>query len=468
MSKENSTLDSDQTPNEEAITALSSYLAKAYVRRDNRFFHVNNPGNPISAEDVRRISLNVFKHDFPEIELSNSLVKAVFERAIGAKHTDSNQSIQVWDGTLQCLPGVENTIVLEDGMASLNRWRKPVYRQHTDVEPDLGAFGRLLERAMPREEDRNVSLDWLSWCLRNEADKPTWALFLYSRRKGTGKSTFCSVASALFGELNSMTQNSVSKLTGKFNLPMLMSKLVISEELHLRPDSVQGNTLKTFISETETTSEAKGRELQRVKQSCCFLFTTNHLPNWIEADDRRYFVIDVDHEGHASGSQAEQFGQLAAEVSAQIKDEAALAGLYAALMARKQGNAFNAKSLNVTSFESPIMARIMGGSRQVVLDQLEELLNERGVFAIGQRDLIAACSDRFKLNANQLRHLIPELGWTSEQVKWGGADYNRVVYVHPDYQIDRGNVVGPNGYRQPIGEKAKPEVLEYVDLEVTF
>ena len=159
---------------------------------------------------------------------------------------------------------------------------------------------------------------------------------------------------------------------------------------------------------------------------------------------------------------------MVAEMNAQIENEAALAGLYTALMDRKQGNAFNAKSLNVASFESPIMSRIMGGSRQVVLDQLEELLNERGVFAVGQRDLIGACADRFKINSNQSRHLMPELGWRDELVKLGGADYSRVVYVHPDYQIDRGHVVGPNGYRQPIGEKANSEVLEYVNLEVTF
>jgi hypothetical protein len=35
-------------------------------------------------------------------------------------------------------------------------------------------------------------------------------------------------------------------------------------------------------------AEQKGREAERVDQYCCFLVTTNHLPLWIEADERRY------------------------------------------------------------------------------------------------------------------------------------------------------------------------------------
>lgn len=125
--------------------------------------------------------------------------------------------------------------------------------------------------------------------------------------EGSGKSTLCKLVAELFGTGNSVTQNNVDKLVSQFNMPVLQSKLVICEELNLKPGSAQGNTLKTYLTEEDALAERKGLEAERVKQSCCFLFTSNHLPLWMEADDRRYYLIDVDHDGHAAGPNAGRF-----------------------------------------------------------------------------------------------------------------------------------------------------------------
>lgn len=84
-------------------------------------------------------------------------------------------------------------------------------------------------------------LNWLAWSLQNEDDKPNWAPFLYSTRMGTGKSTLAMLMARLFGEENSITQNNVDKLTGRFNMTLLKSKLVICEEVNLRPGSGDAN-----------------------------------------------------------------------------------------------------------------------------------------------------------------------------------------------------------------------------------
>nr|WP_256369773.1 primase-helicase family protein [Tropicimonas sp. IMCC6043] len=290
-----------------------------------------------------------------------------------------------------------------------------------------------------------------------------WAPFLYSRRKGTGKSTLCQLVSHLFGQANSKTQNSVEKLTGKFNSTMLLSKLIISEELKLKPDSSQGNTLKTYITEAVTTSEAKGREVQQVRQCCCFLFTSNHLPLWIEADDRRYYVIDVDHDGHASGPRAKEFQELVGRVRNHMEDEESLAALYHRLMDRRQAGDFDATSLNLATASNPIMMRIQNSSRQVVLEQLEEHLAEIKQFAVPQEDLIEFIKRDLGGNANQLRHLMSELRWRNEKVKWDGKDFARAIWVHPDYWVDRGHVHGPEGYKAKIG--AMPGSTSSIDVE---
>ncbi len=264
----------------------------------------------------------------------------------------------------------------------------------------------------------------------------------------------------LFGEENSITQNSVAKLTGKFNKPILDSKLVVSEELQLKPDSPQGNTLKTYITEQVTVSEAKGREVEKVTQCCCFVFTTNHLPLWIEGGDRRYYVVEVDHDGHASGPAAEDFGNFIGEFNAWMDQPENVARLYGGLMEHRQSNDFNPRSLNLSLIKTPVMQHIMGASREVLLVRLEEHINGLGRFAIPQEKLAKVFIEDLKTNQNRIRHMMPELQWRSENVKWGGVDHARTVWVHPVYQVAGGRVRGPDGYDEPIDpEEDEVEII---------
>ena len=124
---------------------------------------------------------------------------------------------------------------------------------------------------------------------------------LYSREKGTGKSTFCEIARELFGAHNTATQNNVDKLTNRFNSVALTSRPVISEEVNLRSESTSSITLKTFITDSHVLAERKGREPDRIRLVSSFTFTTNHLPVWIEQGERRFLIIDTGHDGHSAG-----------------------------------------------------------------------------------------------------------------------------------------------------------------------
>ncbi len=425
-------------------------MADWYVRRENKYQLADNPANTISKNDIERASLYRFRKHFPGIDLSNELIKAVYQRAIEDKHSNAEQSIQVWDGTFVCRPDDHRRIIPNDGFVTLNTWRRPRYRDLLPMDTDTSWFDQFLEASFPHEPDRRVFTDWLSWNLQYEAKKPGWAIFLCSRSKGTGKSTLCQLVTRLFGEQNSFTQNSVEKITSRFNLPMLQSKLVVSEELKLKSDSSQGNTLKTYITEEVTSSEAKGREVQRVRQYCCFLFTSNHLPMWIEADDRRYYVIDVDHDGHASGPRAKEFREMVGRVRQRMDDEKSLAALYLRLMKHQQAGEFDPTSLNLATMSNPIMRQIQSASRQVALEQLEEHLAAIKQFAVPQEDLVEFLKKDMGSNVNRLRHLMIELRWRNEKVKWGAKDYARSIWVHPGYWVDRGHVHGPDGYKSKI------------------
>lgn len=435
---------------EKLVVFLCKQVSRWFVRSKNQFYSVERPNSSLTQAEVKTITFRRIRVWFPHIELTQEVQRAVFQRAIVETHDDPEQSIPIWNGTTCCFAGVADPVIPDGEMVTLNTWKTPSYRKRVMKAADTRIFDDFLERIFRHEIDRRIFKDWLSWCLQNEEDKPAFAMFLYSRKKGTGKSTLCQLISKLFGEENSITQNSISKLTSRFNKPLLDSKLVISEELQLKPDSQHGNTLKTYITEKVTTSEVKGKEVEKVKQCCCFLFTTNHLPLWIEGGERRYYVIDVDHDGHAAGPEAEEFGNFIAELNRWMESEDNLAALYKGLMEHCQSNEFNARSLNLSQIQTPVMKQIMGASREVQLARLEEYLEGAGRFAMPQEELAKWFVEQLKTNQNRIRHMMPELGWRPEKAKWGGADYARSLWVHPDYQVTGGRVRGPGGYDEPI------------------
>lgn len=423
-----------------------------FVRRDGKYYAVDRLGTKLSKDDVTMIALTRFREEFGGVELSQPLLRAVFERAIEKRHAIPGQAIGIWNGREYCAPYVDGPTIPERGAVAVNAWLRPPYRAIDDVAPDWGIAGEFLDIMFPRAAEKAMFLDWVAWCLQNEGDKPNWAPFLYSATKGSGKSTLCQLVARLFGDANAVTQNSVEKLTGRFNTTVLTRKLVICEELRLAQDSAQGNALKTFLTERRIMTERKGQDAEQIEHCCCFLFTTNHLPLWIEPEDRRYYVIEIDHDGHAAGPRADQFAALVGRLYDFMADERAVAGLYRALMLRQLGNGFTAKTLNVERHSTAVMRRIHAASEQTVKAQLAELLNLRGQHVVPEADVVKLIREDLGQNPNSTRHMMTELGWSKSKVKWDGRDYSRAIWVREGFWVERGDVRGPGGYSQPIAE----------------
>ncbi len=445
------------------VAELSRAVGSWYVRRDSKFYDVHTLDKKLSKDDVHRACLHRFEETFPAIRLNPQLAKDVFQTAIDVRHTLPGQSIPCWSGATVCKPGTEGRYIWKRGMVSVNSWITPGYRSIDPADADTGVAEAFLRAIFTRDEERIKFLDWLAWCLQNEGEKPHWAPFLYSSSKGTGKSTLCRLVARLFGTENSVTQNGVDKLTSRFNLSVLTSKLVNSEELHLRQDSPQSNALKTYITETETLSERKGAEPETLEQVCCFLFTSNHLPLWIEPEDRRYYLIDVDHDGHAAGARSEEFGALVADLCDAMADERFIHTLWQQLMVRELAEGFSAKTLNVVTDATPLMKRVQGASETVVKSLLREKLAGLGVHALPEMEVARIVHEDLKTNVNVTKHLLSNLGWSKVKAKWDGCTYARAVWVDDGYWVERGKIFGPAGYEQPLADhfqRAKPTLLE--------
>jgi hypothetical protein len=66
---------------------------------------------------------------------------------------------------------------------------------------------------------------------------------------------------------------------------------------------------------------------------------------------------------------------------------------------------------------------------------------------------------KLKANINQTKHLMSDLGWSKREVKWGGVDYARQLWIRPGYVVDRGRIHGPGGWSELlVPHLGEPEI----------
>jgi hypothetical protein len=238
-------------------------LATNYVRREGRFYDVENSETALSRDDLQRAFLARIQPRLQGEALPKNILKEVFDTAIFQNNPDPYRAIPVWLGRTTAYPGNPNRrILLESGVCILNSWKSPEYRKLPDTGHAPLIFEAFFSLIFQRPNECDRVLDWLAWCLQNEAKKPNWAVMLYSKEKGTGKSTFCRIAARLFGQQNSSMENSIEKVAAKFNGPILGRKLIVCEEVNLRAESDVGNKLKTLITEPGTPRDRQPRGQQ--------------------------------------------------------------------------------------------------------------------------------------------------------------------------------------------------------------
>ena len=435
-----------------SLAEILQTVAQWYVRKNNKYYDVDVPGEVLSRDDVERVIIQRLNVSFPGNKIPQDVVRQILQKLIRDIFVSPRESIPIWSGIRKSIPGNPNKLIFSPHMtATINTWRVPSYRQLGEDSADWGPFEAFLETMFPREEERDMLVNWLAWCLQNEGEKPGWAPFLYSSTKGSGKSTLASICAKLFGVENSSTENNVSKLVSRFNAPVLENKFVICEELQIPPGSDKANAVKTFITERHTMTEHKGHDVQLVEQVCAFMFTTNHIPLWLERGDRRFYVVEIDHDGHRFGPRGDAFAALVAETLEYLEDPRNLAMLYNALMRYRLPKDFSALSLDVQGSSTHVMKTIQSASWDLNVELFEDELNRMEPVAIPASALTSLSEALGNPKANVIKHWLLNLNWSRHKVKWGGADYARVIFLRPGYQISGGTLYGPEGWSHTPG-----------------
>ena len=437
----------DQNVDEEVqLEHILMTMAQWYVRKDGKYYDVEEPGAALSRDDVERVIIQRINEEFPNSNLSQDAVRQLLQVLIKDRFVDPRRSIPIWSGLRQSMPGNTRKLAFKRMVSTINTWRAPMYRELGIKGQDFGPFIDFLQATFTRETERRMLLDWLAWCLQNESDKPGWAPFLYSSTKGSGKSTFAKIAGMLFGAQNTATENNIDKLLSRFNAPILEKKLVICEELYVPPGSEKANAIKTFITEKETVAEHKYQAVQQVQQVCAFIFITNHKPIWLEPEDRRFYVIEVDHDGHRSGPKAHEYAEQVARLLAYLDDPSHLAKLYNALMAHTLSEKFDAKSLDVVGASTEVMREINQASGDITRQMVQEWIDANGVVALNNIAIKALAKERYVTKTSAMKYVLSDLGWTQVNAKYAGKDYQRSIWLKRGYAIKAGVISHSDGW----------------------
>ena len=424
------------------IREVCRIVASWYVKKANWYHDVTNLQVKYQPHDIKQVIVHRMREVFPLWKPSEQTWRDFFKLLLDppVNKLDPELSIPVWSGKRICLPGNRQRIVFRDGTATVNIWEYPRYRIRTPKGST--SFDAFLQYVIPREAEREIFLNWLAWTLQYESKKPSWAVMLYSNKQGTGKSTLTDVLKGLFGQQNTGRTNGVGKLVGRFNKEVLENKLVIVEEVEVKRGSPQANSLKSLITEESTMVEAKGLPAYVEQIYCAFVMTTNHLPLWLEESDRRFFILDFDHNGYTNGgTDYETFTRLVSHVKDDMKDPEKVKGLYESLMQRDVPAGYGYK-LDIAGSSTEIMRQLKDLSPDVAKQLVEEVLANHHIVFVPV-SLASKVIGRFApREVTAQTHLFHELGWKKQKFAWDGGSqqWAWVKYIDPSKPPSRGKI----------------------------
>jgi hypothetical protein len=166
------------------------------------------------------------------------------------------------------------------------------------VEPrvgDISPWKKLHSCLIPNHALAEWVVKWLAWRLQN-LDKVPGTVLIFRGKKGTGKNSLFEPVIVCFGE-HSMVVDDPELIIGRFNWHLMSQSFVVLDEAVFAGDLRQGDKLKSRITATQMTFEAKGMTPISGANRCAYVMLTNHDHVWqATLDERRVVVIDVGDE----------------------------------------------------------------------------------------------------------------------------------------------------------------------------
>lgn len=152
-----------------------------------------------------------------------------------------------------------------------------------------------LKRIISNDDNERFEyiMKWLATMLRYGK---TGICLVLLGKKGTGKSTFIQLASALIGKEYYSSLENIHDLNSQFNSQLYKSIIIGIEEVGEKAfkNRTTQNKLKAYITEPSVRVEKKGMDSFTARNNCNFIICSNFSnPVDITEDNRRFTVFEV-------------------------------------------------------------------------------------------------------------------------------------------------------------------------------
>lgn len=186
----------------------------------------------------------------------------------------------------------EESVVCVSGNWHPNSWETPKVRPNAGIDPS--PFVEHLIRMLGSKDKADYVIDMLAYRYQKPDftvdAKPHVAFFLYGEVGGMGKSLFAETLTHVFGESAVRRVIDQTALTSMSAVDIWTRTWTIVEEVDVKKGSTDYNSLKTMIGGSSFHAARKGEHFRRHETPAQLVMLSNHAPNFIEPNDRRFFI----------------------------------------------------------------------------------------------------------------------------------------------------------------------------------
>ena len=160
------------------------------------------------------------------------------------------------------------------------------------VDGDISLWLRVLCCVVPDKATRRYVLRWLAWKIQHPGDVPG-TILLVMGGKGSGKNSLFEPIVRIFGS-HGRVFDDAEQIAGRFTGHLQTVAFAVLDEALFTGNSQQADRIKSRVTATSMTYEAKGRDPVQGVNRCAYVSLSNHAHVWqATVDERRAVVVEA-------------------------------------------------------------------------------------------------------------------------------------------------------------------------------
>ena len=347
----------------------------------------------------------------------------------------------------------KRSVVTESGLSYPNTWRPSKVIPSTDVSFERHRQHLIL--MLGSVDKAEWYLDFLAFQYQRPLEELHHAVYLYHAAGGYGKGVEKDTLSAVFGASAITSVKESKAFQDKSGQVDAFSRtLCFVAEYNGKIGSKEETYIKAMTGMNESHDSRKNEHMKLHQTPANLIMTSNHAPNFIDSEDRRWFISEWHTE---SFEDAEAKAIYFNEYINWLQNEDGYEAI-AGELATRDVTGYN-KALPPMRTEEWLKAGVMYTDEgvSVVKDYLDDN-PERQVFG---KDELHGLFKETSVKSTAVKHKLEEAGLTAEKDRVGGYGCGHTgdklrVYVRDGFKIDRqygGNTV--------VATTAAKSVLKY-------